>query len=313
MKKLLILLFSLLISFNSYGGLFDKTVCVGTDAQFKDGLIYLPNKTKPFSGKNLCKYKNGQNASKGKVKDGMKNGVWTKWNENGQIEFESTFKDNQITIEKNYIGAKLNITTHYKYNENGEVESSEYYEEGKLVGETKYFYDDGEYIGEENYKDGKLSKVVSLNPFINDNRTLEIEFKDGKMVTQIVFHENGKRNRITNYGEDGKTIILDKTWNENGQITSELVNNKEYQDDEGVYEIRYDYYKNGQIKEIFGLNYHLDKHGRYDAWYENGQKKWEGRFADGNLVGKWTGWNENGLVRCESMYRGGVSVSGNCD
>ena len=56
MKKLLILLFSILISFNSYGGWFDKTVCVDTDAQEKGGIIYLPSKTKPFTGKNLCKY-----------------------------------------------------------------------------------------------------------------------------------------------------------------------------------------------------------------------------------------------------------------
>ena len=60
MKKLLILLFSILISFNSYGGFFDKTVCVDTDAQIRNDLYYLPNETKPFTGKNLCKYKNGQ-------------------------------------------------------------------------------------------------------------------------------------------------------------------------------------------------------------------------------------------------------------
>ena len=41
----------MLISFNSYGSIFDKTVCVETDSQLRDGVIYLPNKTKPFSGK----------------------------------------------------------------------------------------------------------------------------------------------------------------------------------------------------------------------------------------------------------------------
>ncbi len=56
MKKLLILLFSILISFNSYGlfGLFEKTVCVETDAQKRGGIYYLPNETKPFTGNNLC-------------------------------------------------------------------------------------------------------------------------------------------------------------------------------------------------------------------------------------------------------------------
>ena len=68
MKKLLILLFSILISFNSYG-LFHKTVCVETDAQERGGIIYLPNKTKPFTGENLCVYlSNDQYLSKGKIK-----------------------------------------------------------------------------------------------------------------------------------------------------------------------------------------------------------------------------------------------------
>ena len=79
MKKLLILLFSLLISFNSYGlfGLFEKTICVETDAQERGDIFYLPNETKPFTGKNLCEYENGQYKSEGKYKNGKKDGKWT--------------------------------------------------------------------------------------------------------------------------------------------------------------------------------------------------------------------------------------------
>ena len=54
---IILVLFSILISFNSYGGWFDKTVCVETDAQDRNGIIYLPNETEPFTGNNLCEYK----------------------------------------------------------------------------------------------------------------------------------------------------------------------------------------------------------------------------------------------------------------
>ena len=59
MKKLLILLFSILISFNSYGSYhsYSETICVDTDAQETGGIIYLPNKTKPFSGKTYVNMK----------------------------------------------------------------------------------------------------------------------------------------------------------------------------------------------------------------------------------------------------------------
>ena len=71
----------------------NKTVCVKTDAQDRNGIIYLPNETKPFTGNNLCEYGNGQFKSQGKVKDGKRDGKWTGWHENGQIKSEGTFKD----------------------------------------------------------------------------------------------------------------------------------------------------------------------------------------------------------------------------
>ena len=114
MKKLLVLLFSLLISFNSYG-LFEKTVCVETDSQLRDGVIYLPNKTKPFSGKNLCKYENGQNKTKKKIKDGKKNELWTEWEKNGQLKLERTYDKGKLDTEKKYQNGELDRTSKYSY------------------------------------------------------------------------------------------------------------------------------------------------------------------------------------------------------
>ena len=95
MKKLLILLFSILISYNSYGSYhsYSETICVDTDAQEKGGIIYLPSKTKPFTGKNLCKYENGQKKSEGNFKDGKRDGVYNSWYKNGQIKSETAYKD----------------------------------------------------------------------------------------------------------------------------------------------------------------------------------------------------------------------------
>jgi antitoxin component YwqK of YwqJK toxin-antitoxin module len=88
MKKLLVLLFITLTLLIQGCGFFEETVCVKTDAQYRDGLTYLPNKTKPFTGKNLCKYRNGQIYSEGKYKDGKRYGNWTFWEENGKIKYK---------------------------------------------------------------------------------------------------------------------------------------------------------------------------------------------------------------------------------
>ena len=121
MKKLLILLFSLLISFNSYGffGVFDKTVCVETDTQIRNDLYYLPNDTKPFTGKNLCKNKNGQIKSEGKVKKG-----------------------------------KLVSETRYRYHVNGQKEVEQNFKDGKKDGRVIYWWANGKKMIERNWKEG---------------------------------------------------------------------------------------------------------------------------------------------------------------
>jgi uncharacterized protein len=229
MKKLLILLFSLLISFNSYGGLFDKTVCVETDSQLRDGVIYLPNKTKPFSGKNLCKYQNGQNKSKGKIKDGKKNELWTEWEENGQIKLENLYEKGKLETKTKYKNGELERTTKYSYyndvlNKMDDfIQSGEHYKEGNLIGKTKYVWyrHNGQLREEWNYKDGELYGR-QRSWFANG----QIEYEgashyNGKLIGKATWwYKNGQIKEENNYKddkEDGKWTA----WYENGQKRQE--------------------------------------------------------------------------------------------
>ena len=146
MNKLLILLFPILISFNSYGSYhsYSETICVDTDAQEKGGIIYLPSKTKPFTGKNLCKYENGQKKSEGNFKDGKKDGKRTSWNENGQIEVEENFKDGKLIDE-----------TAYLYHENGQKHYEINFKDSKFDGKSTMWHENGQKEAEAMYKDGE--------------------------------------------------------------------------------------------------------------------------------------------------------------
>jgi antitoxin component YwqK of YwqJK toxin-antitoxin module len=73
-------------------GSVEETICKETEGQERNGLVYLPNQEEPFTGKNLCKYENGQNKVKGNYKDGKPDGKWTWWYENGQKKEESNYK-----------------------------------------------------------------------------------------------------------------------------------------------------------------------------------------------------------------------------
>jgi len=186
MKKLLIILFSILISFNSYG-LFEKTVCVETDTQDRNGVIYLPNKTKPFSGKNLCKYENGQNKSQGTVKKGVNHEKWIRWYENGQIKSELNYKDGKFDGKQ---------TDWY---ENGQKFDEGTYKNAMLEGKNTQWYENGNKKSEMNYKNGKL-----------EGRQ-EFWFDEDGLTGLIMHYANG--NKVSE--ESTKTTI--ERWKENGQ------------------------------------------------------------------------------------------------
>jgi len=125
MKKLTVLLFSILISFNSYSlfGLFEDPVCIATDGQVRNDIVYLPNQTDGFTGKNLCVYKNGQNKTEGSFKGGKLDGKLTMWYENGQKRLEGNYKDGKLdgkltrwfengqkSLENNYKAITIDLT-----------------------------------------------------------------------------------------------------------------------------------------------------------------------------------------------------------
>ena len=89
MKKLLILLFSLLISFNSYG---ETKHYYHSNGQISEEVNYKNDKK---DGKRTRWYENGQIWGEDNYKDGKKDGKLTEWYVNGQIESVSYWKDNE--------------------------------------------------------------------------------------------------------------------------------------------------------------------------------------------------------------------------
>ena len=53
------------------------------------------------------------------------------------------------------------------------------------------------------------------------------------------------------------------------------------------------------------------EHGKGVVWYENGRKKSEAMFTEGELVGSAT-WYESGQKESEATYREGRSVLNSC-
>ena len=105
MKKLIILIFALVVSINSYSGLFiEKNYCFETDGQ---NIVFLPNEDNPYTGIYLCKFNNDQKQKEGNYKNGKYDGQWTVWYESGHKESEINYKNGEL-IWKTLLEGEIN-------------------------------------------------------------------------------------------------------------------------------------------------------------------------------------------------------------
>lgn len=306
MKKLLLLLFSLMLSFNSYGeAKLDFSSGAFCDqspkAQVRDGLFYLPNTEKPYSGENLCVYlSNGQYHSRGEIKQGLKDGQWTYWYENGELWKKERYEN----------GEKLDYRKIVIDNEN--VFHEEIYVNGDLVEEiyTQFL---------------SMIKLVETN-IVHENGE--------KNATQTFFSQmcpgqktaKGKSNENYRYG---KWTI----WVYEDVFPIELINENSFLDiydypgncsgiPEGIIEgsfkegnMKYGTWTNTQVngQKIWEANYKDGNEESIFAWHKNGEKWMEVYFYDGSLVNrKHTQWYENGQIEFQQIVRDGECVSGDC-
>ena len=161
--------------------------------QERKGIYYFPNEEVGISATSICIFKDayGQYRSKGKLINGVFDGNWNWWNQNGQKLKKANFKDGypegiqiwwygngqtrwvtnfqggnlegkqtwwyingQKRSESNYIdGSKEGKNTWWDGNGLKIRESN--YKNDKLVLETKYIYENGQLVSERNYKDGE--------------------------------------------------------------------------------------------------------------------------------------------------------------
>jgi antitoxin component YwqK of YwqJK toxin-antitoxin module len=282
MKKLLLLLFSLMFSLNSFADVeldFDLSdFCFKQPGvQERGNRYFFPNEPKGISATSICvhKYAYGQYESKGKLKNGSPHGYWVVWYENGQKKHEGTYINGEIDFA---IGGT-------SWNEYGQISMQAKLNEGKLVSLERDYFD----------------KTVLSNGKIENQIKSEINYVDEmKHGKELTWYENGQLSSETNYLDDmrnGKALY----WYENGQLSSEI----NYKDNQwnGLY---IEWYENGQLKHT-EVDYKdgeaVLKDGKWIQWYENGQKKSESVIVNNMTNGKETSWHENGQIKSVGNFK----------
>ena len=211
MKKLLLLLFSILISLSSFG----KTVCVETDAENRSGIMYLPNEVSGFTGQNLCKYNNGQLWRKGNYIDGiLDNETEYIYYDNGQVKMESNWTFDPLDGE-----IKLNgkVTDWY---ESGELMVERNYKNGGLDGKTFIWFKNGQLKSQGSYKNNKRDGT-SIWYYKNGNKWQAVSYKASVTVSMTSWHENGNLESKSKWKDNLTKDGLQVRWHENGKIKSQ--------------------------------------------------------------------------------------------
>ena len=147
----------------------------------RGGLKYAPNDDEPYTGKVFDFYENGQKKLDGNYRNGLMNGKWTYYHENGQIYVQGRFIDGDGSNLSELSGVPFNGRTG-RWNgwfKNGQKKSEGTYRNGNLIGKYETWFENGQKWYEGTFKNGELDGVRT-EWYENGQKSSEVTYKDGK-------------------------------------------------------------------------------------------------------------------------------------
>jgi len=217
--------------------------------------------------------------------------------------------------------------------DNGQKKSEGSFKNGKLEGLWTTWDEDGSITvwASGIYKAGKkvapLKGLVTIHYPSGQIRS-ETSYKNGKK--EGISTEWRQRGQTYSHGsyKDGELEGFWTYWNEDGSLN--FKNSGTYKADKkiaphpddpnqlrrGVQSSRTTtpsrtfWYENGQKRSEVSYK-NGEKEGIWTFWYENGQKMREGSYKNGKLEGLWTDWDEDGSIDFEEsgIYKNWVKIA----
>ena len=174
----------------------------------RDGLLYAPNKEKPFTGSVFDLHDNGQKKLNGRYRNGLKNGRWAWWNQDGGTDSTGSYRKGLMNGPWQY------------YFINGNPKAKGFYKEGNGTdrdqkglprhgrnGKWTFWYDDGLKHIEITYKNGtELKRKIIFEKIFTAVQLLEMS--DNNLKTNDIDAAVGDLNSlISKYPEDSLAAL----------------------------------------------------------------------------------------------------------
>ena len=281
MKRYTIGLITLLVTVGCSQKPVDETTLIE-----KDGVMYLPNSDKPYTGEVFINYDTGEKLYQGTYENGLLI-QYSYLNEDGSVKEPINYETSLVERDgvyytkdtnKPYSGPVFGFFNFDRDKREGSLK------DGKEDGLWTWVYENGQKAKETTFKDGK-EVGLETGWFKEGQKRHELLYKEDGQLILTQFYKNGQKRQeerykdhITPDGPDGKVT----RWYENGQ------------------------------KQMEGIVKEGDPIGFWTYWYENGQKQMEGTFKDRYPDGFWTFWYGNGQKKKEETYKDGDLISEKC-
>jgi outer membrane protein assembly factor BamE (lipoprotein component of BamABCDE complex) len=129
----------------------DSIVTVYDSLEERDGLLFRPPSTTPFSGMHSWFHDNGQLAGLVSITDGVRDGEFATWHSDGRKDAEQYYQSGQLN------GRSI---TWYK---NGQKYTQDHYKDNQLHGLSTYWNPDGTVSFQMCFQNGEYSDMTPEN------------------------------------------------------------------------------------------------------------------------------------------------------
>ncbi|MCA1761462.1 MAG: toxin-antitoxin system YwqK family antitoxin [Cryomorphaceae bacterium] len=321
---------------NGKGFEYERDGRIITLLEYEDGFLRKADRVNRFDDRNKKRgtwidfHPNGQLALEGYYMNGKKNGIFKKFDRDGNLISLEKYRDGELVVDSEesvildlrstyYPNGKVKSTggyvdgvkegVHRLYDEDGSISTAITYEKGQktgegivdkkgdLEGEWKLYYPTGELMAEGTFKNSSREGDWIFY-FRNGNVESRGKYSEGLPQGEWRWYYPDKSLRRVEYfrrgKEDGESVEYDK----DGNVISEGEYISGLREGEWTYKVG-DHFEKGNYLDG-------ERHGEWIYEYEDGELNFEGEYVSGLPVGKHEWYYKSGQVKKEGKYSSGV-------
>lgn len=265
-------------------------------------------------------------------KDNQRNGKYTAYYPDGKVSAKGQFKNDKIdgVFERFHHNGEKSVVTNYdegeyqgkheSYYSNGQLQTSGSYVESTQVGEWLSYNINGKLIEKENFDEkGKLTGS-SIQYDENGNKTIEFEYKNGKLISYKCYDESGGILKEDESKKGLASLISVHPWGakqtEGAYKSGERDGMWKFHDEYGNLDEEQNY-KNGK-RQGLGRSFFADgsirsehnsengeRDGLYTQYYPNGAVEYYVYYVDNDFEGRFLNYSPKGDFISDQYYSKG--------